>query len=140
MNYSNSFRLLSCIMFHPPIFKHGQIHLNLRINFGIHHKVLHELFIHHDVLNLFFIHHDLLVTFPSFPTFLIHQNLRIKFQNFPLESAETCQILNQFNSLEISGIFSPIPLQHFSVVTTLSPILLEDCIQRRNLSAVIDMT
>ena len=31
--------------------KYGQIHHNLRINFGIHHEVLHEIFIHHAVLN-----------------------------------------------------------------------------------------
>ena len=30
----------------------GKFHQNLRINFGIHHEVLHELFTHHDVIQL----------------------------------------------------------------------------------------
>ena len=104
--------LLCCRMFHPLIFECGQIHLNLRINLGIHHKVLsrffthrdvlnqffihhdvqNQFFIHHDILNQFFIHHDVLVTFPSSPTFLLHQNHRITFANVLLENIETCPI------------------------------------------------
>ena len=109
----------------PTNLKYGQIHHNLRINFGIHNAILNQFFIHHDVLNqffihhdvldqffihhdvldlffihhdlldLFFIHHDLLVTFPSFPPFLTPQNLRIHFPNLTLENVETCPVLNQ---------------------------------------------
>ena len=116
---------------------------NLRIFFGMHHEALHEFFIHYAVLTQFFIHHDVLVTFPSFPTFLIRHELLITFPNFPLKSVETCRVLNQFSqstSLEISGIFSSIPIQHFSDVTTLSSIHLVGWIQRRNLYVVINMT
>ena len=54
-------------------FEYGQIHHNLRINYGIHHEVLHDFFIHHVVLKQFFIHHaarplailDIIIVFPS---------------------------------------------------------------------------
>ena len=102
INSSSDLRLLGCKLFHPPILKYGQIHHNLRINFGIHHAVLHEFLIHnavlheflihHAVLNQFFIQHavrdlfflrrDLLVTFPSFPTFLIRRDLLINCPPF----------------------------------------------------------
>ena len=134
---------MGCKLFNPPILRHGQIHHNLQINFGIHHEVLHECYIHHAVLNHFFINHAVLVAFPSFPTFLIPHDLLITFPNFSLEGVETCQILDQFiqlTSLEITGIFSSIPVQHFSDVTTLSSILLVECIQRTKLYVVINMT
>ena len=57
-------------------FEYGQIHHNLRINFGIRHEVLNQFFIHHFVLNLFFIHHDLRINF------LIHHDLLITSSNF----------------------------------------------------------
>ena len=41
-------------------FEFGQIHHDLRINFGIHHEVLHEVSVHHAVLNQIFIHHVVL--------------------------------------------------------------------------------
>ena len=43
-------------------FGYGQLHRNLRNNFGVHYEVLHEFSIHHAVLDQFFIHHDLLIT------------------------------------------------------------------------------
>ena len=46
----------------------------------------------------------------------------------------------KYSSIEISGIFSSIPIQHFSDVTTLSSIHLVRRIQRRNLYVVINMT
>ena len=118
-------------------FEFGQIHHNLRINFCIHHEVLHEFSIHHAVLNQFFIHQDLRINF------LVRHDLLITFPIFPFEGVETCQILHQFKkftSLEISGIFSSIPTQHFSDVTTLSSIHLAQCIQRRILFVVINIT
>ena len=69
-----------------------------------------------------------------------------KFSNFSRPSRpsdETCQILNQFiqfTSLEISGIFSSIPIQHLSNVTTPSSIHVGERIQRRNLYVVNIMT
>ena len=103
---SNNFRLLGCKMFHPPILNKDRsittfgsildIHHQVLHEFFIHHAVLNQIFIHHDVLDQFFIHHDLLVTCQSFPTILIHQSLRFQFPNFPLESVETCPILNRF--------------------------------------------
>ena len=75
--------------------KNGQIHHNLRINFGIHHEILHEcsihhavlsqLFIHDAVLKQFFVHRDLLAIFPKFQTFLIRHNLRITLPILPRE-------------------------------------------------------
>ena len=46
----------------------------------------------------------------------------------------------QVTSLEISGIFSSIPFQHFSDATTPSSIHLTECIQHGNLYVVINMT
>ena len=109
--------------------EYGQIHHDFRIIsafitnfftiFSFITPFLHQFFIHHAVLNQVFIHHDLLITFPY----------------FPIEGVETCQNLNQFSSftsLDISGIFSSIRLQHFSDVTTLSSIRLVERIKRRN--------
>ena len=54
---------------------------------------------------------------------------------FLLGSVETCPILNQhiyFTFLEVSDIFSSIPLQHFSDATILTFILLVEYMQRWN--------
>ena len=137
-------------MFHPPIFKYGQIHLNLRIIFWHSSQSSSRIF-HpwrrseptlHPSRSSFY--------FPSFPTLLIHQGLRINFlirqdllitfPNFPLECIETCPLLNQFASLESSDILSSIPIQHFSDVTTPSSIHLVERLQGRNLYVVINMT
>ena len=65
---------LGCRRFHPPIFEHNLSVFNFRINFGTHHKVLHEFWhpsrrsepiVHHNLLDLFFIHHDVMNQFSS---------------------------------------------------------------------------
>ena len=95
----------------------------------IHHEVLHEFFIHHDVLFQIFIHHDLLVTLQVFQLLSSVRIFGLLVESSLLESIETYPILNQFiqfTSLETSGIFSSIPLQHFSDATIPSSILLEE--------------
>ena len=85
-------------------FEFEQIPHSLRINFGVHQKVLHEFFIHHAVLNQVFIHHDVLVTFPSFPPFVIHQNLQINFATLPPGALRHVQFpTNASNSLLLTS-------------------------------------
>ena len=79
-----------------------KIHLNLQINFSIHHKILQKFFIHHD--GHFSNFSSMVVTFPNYPTFLV-----IIFGS--VLHHMTWKLLNHFHSFEISSIFSSIPLQ-----------------------------
>ena len=78
--------------------KDGQIHHNLRIIFGIFHRVLHEFFIHHAVLNHSFITLSWLL-FKVFQLF-IHHDLLIVFQVFTSKALTHVKFsTNSFNSL-----------------------------------------
>ena len=121
-NSSNNFRLLGCRLFHPPI-----LYMDRSITtFGSILAFITKF----SIANFSFItrrSEPILHSsrssgyFSKFSNFFSSVTIFDYFTKFSLEGVETCYVLNQFirfTSLEIYGIFSSIPIQHFSDVTT----------------------